>query len=284
MRVRSFVILSLILIVTHASFSHDSSEVVFSPQHIFTLSTGISAHAVRDEMMSPLHYHGMQAPLTFSYRFRGSENRHTVLFNYDNTELHSSITRRTNDVAISHYINNLHLTFEYSFSTRAAMFDDLNTSCFVGARLSSIFNLRNHYFLRDTKHMSAEQMTGLGLYLLTETSFQKGSDNVLSVEIGIPCISYALLNNRYNAVVSGDFDGLDYEQNLLWQLLKKGDVVTFNRLFEVQADVSCMIFVSNHIGVDLRYRFLYYSFAQYEDLFHARVLNNQFLIGLTVKL
>jgi hypothetical protein len=284
MRRRPFMILSLFFIVTRASFSQDSSAIASSPQHSFTLSTGVSLHAVRDEMMSPLLYHGTQAPLTFAYRYRGSENRHTVLFNYDNTELHSSITRRTNDVATSHYIDNLHLTFEYTFSTRAAVFDGLNTSCFVGARLSSIFNLRNHYFLRDTKHMSAEQMTGLGLYLLTETSFQNGSDNFLSVEIGIPCISYALLNNRYNANVGEDLNDLDLEQDLLWQLLKKGDVVTFNRLFEVQADIAYMIFVSNRIGFDLRYRFQYYSFAQYEDLFHARVLNDQFLIGLTVKL
>lgn len=283
MRSRSFFTLSLVFGVIHASFAQDTSAILFSPQHIFTLSTGISAHAVRDEMMSPLLYRGTQAPLTFSYRYRGSENRHTVLFNYDNTELNSSITRRTNDVAMSHYINNLHLTFEYTFSTRAAVFHDLNTSFFVGARLSSIFNLRNHYFLRDTKHMSAEQMTGLGVYLLTETSFQSESDNFLSVEINIPCVSYALLNNRYNAVVSEEFDDLDFDQNLLWQLFKKGNVVTFNRLFEVQADVSYMIFVSDHVGFDLRYRFLYYSFTQYEDLFHAHVLNNQFLFGVTVK-
>jgi|WetSurMetagenome_2_1015567.scaffolds.fasta_scaffold92599_1 hypothetical protein len=284
MRSRSFMILLLIVTVMHASFSQDSSKIGFSPRHIFTVSTGISLHAVRDEMMSPLLYRGTQAPLAISYRFRGTENRHTALFYFDNTGLNSSITQRSNDVAVSHYIKNFHLTFEYSYSTRAAVFDDLNTMVFLGARLSSLLNLRNHYFLPDNNHMSAEQMTGLDIYLLTETSFQSASHNFLSIEISIPCISYALLNSRYNANVSEDFDDLDFQQSLLWQLVKTGGVVSFNRLFGVQAEASYMVFVTNHIGFDVRYRMKYYSFAQFEDLFHARVLNNQLLIGLTVTL
>jgi hypothetical protein len=130
--------------------------------------------------------------------------------------------------------------------------------------------------------MSAEQMTGLGIHLLTETAIQQESDNYLRVEINIPCISYVLLSERYNANVSDDFDDIDVDRSVLWQLFKKGNVVTFNRLFEVQADVSYVFFISNRIGFDLQYRLLYYAFAQYEDLFHARVLNNQFLIGVTV--
>jgi hypothetical protein len=235
-------------------------------------------------MMSPLLYRGTQIPLAFTYRFRGLENRHTALFYFDNSELNSSITKVINDAPVSHYINNLHLIFEYSFSTKTALFEDLHTTCFLGARLSSMLNLRNHHFLQDNNHMSAEQMTGLGIHVLTETTLQQESNNFLRVEINIPCISYVLLTNRYNANVSEQFDNIDFEQSPLWQLFKKGDVVTFNRLFEVQADVSYIYFVSNHIGFDLQYRLLYYSFAQYQDLFRARVLNNQFLLGMTVKL
>jgi hypothetical protein len=278
-------ILSLILSSIDISLSQESMTIVaFEPQHLLTFSSGISSHAVRDDMMSPLLYRGTQVPLALSYRFRGIENRHTALFYYDNTELNSSITKTMNDYAASHYIKNLHLNLEYSFSTKAAVFEDLNATCFLGARLSSNLNLRNHYFLQDKNHMSAEQMTGLGIYLLTETSVQKESNSYLRVEINIPCISYVLLTDRYNANVSEKFDNVDFEQSLLWQLLKKGDFVTFNRLFEVQADVSYIFFVSNHIAFDLQYRLLYYSFAQYQDLFHARVLNNQFLLGMTVQL
>jgi hypothetical protein len=106
----------------------------------------------------------------------------------------------------------------------------------------------------------------------------------LRLEIYIPCVSYVLFPERYNANVSETFDDIDLDKDILWQLLGKGDVVTFNRLFEVQVDVSYIFFVSKYVGIDLQYRWRYYSFAQYQDLFHARVLNNQFLVGLTVKL
>jgi hypothetical protein len=277
--------LSLILGSVAVSFSQEPMTLAsFEPQHLLTLSSGVSSHTVRDEMMSPLMYRGTQVALAFTYRFRGLENRHTVLFSYDNTELHSSITRVANDAAVSHYINNLHLNAEYSFSTRAAAFENLRTTCFLGTRLSSILNLRNQYFQSGNNLMSAEQMTGLGIHLLTETVVQRESNNYLRIEINIPCISYVLLSERYNANVSETFDDIDVEQSIMWQLFKKGDFVTFNRLFEVQADVSYIFFVSDHIGFDLQYRLLYYSFAQYQDLFHARVLSNQFLLGVTVKL
>ena len=147
-----------------------------------------------------------------------------------------------------------------------------------------MLNLRTHYFSQDKSHASAEQMTGLGIYLLAESFFQKESNNFLRVEINIPFISYALLNNRYNANVSENFDDIDVEKNILWQLFKKGNFISFNKLFEIQADISYNIFVSSHIGFDLRYRFQYYSFAQYQSLLHSNVLNNQFLFGMMVKL
>jgi hypothetical protein len=285
MPTRSILVISIILSSVRMSFSQDSSPMTsVESQHLLTLSSGITSHTVRDDMMSPLMYRGTQIPLAFTYRFRGSANRHTLLFSFDDTELRSSITTSMNDVAVSHYINNLHLTFEYSFSARTAVFENLNTTCFLGARLSSILNLRTHYFQSDNNLMSAEQMTGVGIQLLTETAFQQESDNYLRVEIYIPCVSYVLFPERYNANVSEAFDDIDFEKDILWQLFKKGDVVTFNRLVEVQVDVSYTFFVSKHIGIDLQYRWLYYSFAQYQDLLHARVLNNQFLVGLTVKL
>jgi hypothetical protein len=255
--------------------------VPFGTQHLFTLSSGMSLHTVRDEMMSPLMYRGTQIPIEFSYRFRGLSNRHTILFYYDNSELNSSITNKSR---ASHYINNLNLNFEYSIATKITAIEDYNTTCFLGARLSSMLNLRTHYFSQDKSHASAEQMTSLGIYLLAESFIQKESNNFLRVEINIPFISYALLNNRYNANVSEEFDDIDVEKNILWQLFKKGNFISFNKLFEIQADISYNIFVSSHIGFDLRYRFQYYSFAQYQSLLHSNVLNNQFLIGMMVKL
>jgi hypothetical protein len=278
-----FLMLSYVLI----SFAQDSALVKsFEPQHIITLSSGISSHTVRDEMMSPFLYRGMQAPLAFLYRFRGVKNRHTVLLYYENTELHSSITQIINEQAVSHYIKNLNLNFEYTFSTRAAVFEDLHTTCSLGARLSSIVNMRQHYFTQGQDQNAGEVMTGVGINLLTETAIQQKSNNYLRMEVNIPCISFVLPSEIYNARISEkvSFTDLDPDKNILGQVLKMGEFVSFNKLFEMQADVSYIFFFSRHCGIDLQYRFLYYSYAQYQDLFHARVLKNQFLLGLTVKL
>lgn len=284
MQVRSAVIIALVFTVVNASPAQDSSQYATSPRHILTLSTGLSIHTLRDELLSPLIYHGTQAPLVLSYRFRGTENRHTILLSYDNTELHSSITRRRGDVAVAHFNNNLHLACEYSFSTRAVVCDGLGSSLFVGGHFSSILNLRDHYFLQDKNHMSAEQITSLGVHLLTETPLRSPLHSLLSMEISIPCISYALLNRRYNANVSEEFDDLDFDRDLLWQLFSKGELVTFNRFFAMQAAVSYLMILSDHIGADIRYRLQYYTFAQNGGFSHARVLNDQLLIGVTVTL
>ncbi len=279
------ILLVIIVFGCGISFSQEDSTVKsFETQHLLTLCSGMSLHTVRDELMSPLMYRGTQIPLEFSYRFHGVSNRHTVLFYYDNTELSSSITKAVDDAAVSHYINNLNLNIEYSFATKVKTFEDFNTTCFLGARFSSMLNMRNHYFSQSMSHESAEQMTSLGIYFLTESFFQKESNNFLRGEINIPFISYALLNNRYNANVSEEFNDIDVDKNILWQLFKKGNFISFNKLFEIQADISYNIFVSNHIGFDLRYRFQYYSFEQHESQLHSKVLNNQFLIGMMVKL
>lgn len=274
------IILIIIVASVGISFSQEINAVVpFEANHLITFSSGISLHSVRDEMMSPLIYRGTQAPIEISYRYRGLSSRHAVALYYDDTKLKSSITNNS-----THYIKNLNLSFAYTFSTKAWEFENFNTTCFLGAGFSSMLNLRDHYYLKDKSHMSAEQMTDLSIYLLTETLLGKESNNFLGIEIKIPIISYALLNGRFNANVSEKFDDLDYEQSIMWQVFKKGDLVTFNKLFEIQADISYNYFVNDYFGFDLRYHFQYYSFEQFKSLFRANVLNNQFLIGFTVKL
>jgi len=278
MKFIEIILIIIVVIAQSKCFAQDDASVVqLEPSHLVTLSTGMSSHSIRDEMMSPLIYRGSQIPIEVSYRYRGLSNRHALLIYFDNSELNSSITGNS-----SHYIKNLNLNFEYSFAVKTAEFQNLNTTVFLGARVSSMLNMRNHYFIQGISHTSAEQMTGLGIYFLTETAIQNNSKNFLSVEINIPFISYALLTNRFNANVSEKFNDLDFEQNVLWQVFKKGDFISFNKLFEIQADISYKLFVSNLIGIDLRYRFQYYSFKQYESLFHSNVLNNQFLIGMMV--
>ena len=282
MRLIKTILLILIGIAHSNLFSKaDSTAKSFKSQHILIFSSGVVLNSVRDEIISPLIYRGSKIPLVFSYCYRGFNNCQTFLIQYDNSDLTSSISDRYPG---SHFIKNLNLNLEYSYAFNIAELKSFNTFFYLGPKFSSLLNMRNHYFIQNKSHMSAEQMTSLGIYLLTESFFQKESNNFLRVEINIPFISYALLNNRYNANVSEEFDDIDVEKNILWQLFKKGNFISFNKLFEIQADISYNIFVSNHIGFDLRYRFQYYSFERHESQLHSKVLNNQFLIGMMVKL
>ena len=88
----SIILINIILGCNNSFSQEDSAIVSFESQHLLTLSSGVSLHSVRDEMMSPLIYRGTQIPIEFSYRYRGLSNRHTFLFYYDNSELNSSIT------------------------------------------------------------------------------------------------------------------------------------------------------------------------------------------------
>jgi hypothetical protein len=154
----------------------------------------------------------------------------------------------------------------------------------LGGRFSSFLDLRNHQFGPGKRHVNAEQMTGLGVYVLTETAFREGSKNILRCEINVPVISYALLTDHYNANVSSSTEDIDYDRSVIWQLLTSGRVVSFNALFEVQASLSYNVFLSDRIGIDLQYQCQYSSYEQFPDLFHAHVLTNRFLVGLLVTL
>jgi hypothetical protein len=67
-------------------------------------------------------------------------------------------------------------------------------------------------------------------------------------------------------------------------VFKQGDLVSLNKLFEVRTEVTYTMFIDKTFALEVQYRFQFYSFAQYEDLFHARYLNNQFLAGLIIQL
>jgi hypothetical protein len=127
-------------------------------------------------------------------------------------------------------------------------------------------------------------MTGLGVYLLTETSLPQGTCNILRCEVGVPCVSYALLTNHYNANVGASIQDLDFERSVLWQIFKRGSIISFGTLVEFETAVSYRIFLTRALGMDLQYRLHYYSFEQYENLSRARSLTHELLIGMMVAL
>lgn len=251
-----------------------------APRHLIGFSSGLTLGAVRDEIMSPLKYSGTHMPLQLTYLYRGPLIRHTFLLSYSAGDLTSSIT---NIPAASHIITAHHAAFSYACATKVFDLAELNTSCFAGVGLSALLHLRQQYFRKGQSHTNADQMTGLGISVLTETSLSHGDANLLRCAIGIPCISYALLTDHYNANVSTTaYERSDDTDIML--IFNRGRFVWLGSLIDIRATVSYLMYLSDHIGLDLQYHFRYYSFPEYEELFRARVLTNQFLLGLTVAL
>lgn len=272
--------LFLTLLAPAAHAQEPEIPALDGPRHLIGFSSGLTLEAVRDEIISPLTYSGAHAPLHLTYQYRGPRTRHAILLSYGAGELTSSIT---NTLTGAHRITAHRAAFTYAFALRVLDIETLSSACFAGVALSGLLNLRQHYFTRGQSHTNADQMTSLGISLSTETSFPRGSAHILRSEIGVPFISYALLTDHFNANVTTTV----YERNSdtdLWAIFRRGRFIWLGSLTDIRATVSYLMYVTDHLGVDLQYRLRYYAFPEYEGLFQARVVTHQFLLGLTVAL
>jgi hypothetical protein len=254
-----------------------------APQHILSLSSGVSNHMVRDDIMSPVIYEGSQLPILLTYKYRGIENRHTITAFYDNLELTSSITDKGTS-SHSHYVKSLNVILDYSYDRKVFTFEQINTECFLGGRVSASLNTRVLYYSNQNSEFFGDVMTSLALDALLGTTLDKSSDDFLSFHLCVPLISYVLLDDRYNSKISETFDmvELDPDRSLLGQMLTKGHFVTLNRLFKLRTELSYTMFVGGSIGLEFQYRFEYSWFAEYKNLFRARDTNNQLLAGFVI--
>ncbi len=259
--------------------SKAQDSLTMKPQHLLSMSTGLSNHIVRDDIMSPLIYEGSQLPILLTYNYQGIKNRHTITAFFDNLELTSSITDKGTS-SHSHYVKNLNVFLDYSYDRKAFTFEQINTECFLGGRISSFLNSRILYYSNQNSEPSAEVMMNLALDALLEAKLDKSSDDFLSFHVCVPLISYVLLDDRYNATI--EYTESDLDKNLLGQILSKSDFVTLNKLFKLQTELSYTMFVGGSFGLEFQYRFQYYSFAEYKNLFYARCINNQLLVGFII--
>lgn len=247
--------------------------------HLLSLSSGFSNHAVRDDIISPLVYSGNQLPLLLAYDYSGTNLRQTITLFYDQLSLYSSITK-----ASTHYADNVNFLLEYSYDRRTFSFEKLRTDFYLGCGLSCLLNVRTFHYMPGESTSSGEPMINLALDASFETKPDRSSSDFLTLHIFIPVVSYVLMNDRYNVTVSETLLNLDPDKDLVWQLLRSGSIVTFDKMFEVQAELSYTKFVAPSVAVRAQYRFMYYSFAQYERLLWARYLNNQILAGLVIQI
>lgn len=281
MTLRDLLVPLILALVTPAAPAGESEATTpNAPRHLIGFSTGLTRGAVRDEIMSPLMYSGVHAPLQLTYLYRGPVTRHTILLSYSAGDLTSSIT---NTPTAAHLVTSHHAAISYAWATTVMTLEECNTSCFAGVALTGLLNLRQHHFTKGQSHTNAEQMFGLGISLSTETSLAQGSPNILRCEIGMPCISYALLTDHYNANVTTTIyaQGADTD---VWSIFRRGRFVWPGSLFDLRASVAYLMYITDHVGIDMQYHIRYYTYPEYEDLFRARVLTHQLLLGITVAL
>jgi hypothetical protein len=274
-------IIIIILTIALITDMRAQDSTVVGHQHLLGFFSGVSTHVERDEILSPLLYSGSQLPIVLSYKYRGPKSREMFTASYETFQLSSSIT---NTSTSSHYVNDTKGLFEYWYCRKAITIPTIQTICYLGGNISGFMNWRDFNYLKGSMTTSIESMIGLGFDALFETTFNESSTNFLSIHFHTPLLSYMLLSQRYNVKVNNLKDDLELDDNMYWWALKQGDLVTLNTLFEVRTEVSYTFFIDNTFAVEVQYRFQYYSFDQYKNLFHVRYLNNQFLAGLIIQL
>jgi hypothetical protein len=262
--------------------SNGQDSITNKSLHLFGVYTGYSRHIIRDDVASPLIYRGTKAPFVFNYRYLGSKSHQTFTLYINKLELNSSITNKSS--YFSHYADNLNVVLDYSYNRKAFAISPINSECFLGIKLLSILNYRKFHYYDGNSILFAEQLNSVGVNFLMEKKVGSSKKDYLRFNINVPLISYVVLNDRYNSVVSETFNKIDFNKNVLWQVFTNGEVVTLNKLFEYQTELSFTKFFTNHIGFEFKHQLHFYSFSQYKDLLHSRYVNNQFLLGLIIKL
>jgi len=262
--------------------SKGQDSIPKKPVHLFGIYTGVSRHIIRDDVASPLIYSGSQAPFVFTYRYMGSKSRQSFTLYFDNLELNSSVTDKSG--YYWHYADNINVLLDYTYARKAFAINPIRTDCFLGVKFLSVLNYRNHHYYNENSILFVEQLNSLEVNFLMEKKIGTAKDDYLRFNVNVPIIAYAVLSNRYNAVVSETFDKIDFNKNVLGQVLTNGEIVTLNKLIAYQTELTYTKFLTKHIGIEFEHRLHFYDFSHYKDLLHARSLSNQFLIGLILKL
>lgn len=250
--------------------------------HLFTVSTGYSYHIVKDDVVSPSIYSGSKIPIRVNYFYQGFKNRQTFSFFFNRVKLKSDIPDLPNN--LSHYTDNVYSSLDYSYNKRIYNLSIYQVQCFLGGKYKSFLNYRVHYFLENQAEFTFEQINSIGLNLLIEKRFFC-SEDFIQFSMHTPFIAYSIYNNIYsekaymNQIININNSNID-----MWKILKGGKLVTINKFFEFQIELSYTKFITKRIGLNVNYGLDYYSFAQYKQILHATYLNTQLLIGAIIKI
>ena len=276
-----FIIYIYLILISPQLFAQENDSISTNHHHSIAIYTGYSRHIIRDDAISPFIYRGARAPIELKYSFSGNKSRHKAFLYFDKLTLKPSIPDYSYK-NLDHNIQNVNISLGYSYHRKFIKSASINTVFFIGAEISSLVNYRQHYFVSSTSYAMFDQFNSLALSVLIKKRF-KNKKQILSVNLSIPIITYALLRGTYNAYVGQKIDQVDISKNVFKQLAKDGNFITFNNLFDIKTEISFIRYVSKHIGFELKYCFHYYKFTQYDNLLYSKNLQNQLLIGFIVK-
>ncbi len=271
------IIIWIFIRVNLIAIGQDST--IFKSKHIIDVYSGYSKHIIKDDIISPLKYKGSKMPIGLGYTYIRHKSIQNLSLFYNKLILKSSISNSS----FSPYTNNLNALIGYSYNRKVYTISKINTDFYLGGKLNWEISYREHFYDKYYNEISGEQITNIGLHLFILKSFLS-SDDKIYVAFNVPVLAYTAFNNRYNAVVGEATDNLNNDKNIYWQLIKNGQFITLNNFQEFQSMLSYTKFVSKNIGFLFKYQLHFYNLVQYKDTLYARHLNNQFNIGLIIKI
>jgi hypothetical protein len=276
----SMKIVLIVFYLCYLNITYAQDSIPAEKKHSISIKTGFSRQLLRDDVASPLLYHGTSAPLLLEYDFNKGENRHAISFFIGNTKLGSSNT--DNIFTNANFADNLNALLSYSYSTRTRVLQHIDIQCYWGFTFSSGFNYRSLYLNSSSNFPFFEQINSIGANFLIEKSLGIKKHDFVSFKINLPFVAYVVLNDRYNAVVGKSFNKIDSDAGIFEQILKNGEFVSFNKFFEFRTKLSYSRLLTEHIGLKLEHQLQYYSISHYRNLLYTHYLSNQYLMGLSV--
>jgi len=270
----------ILLYIPLGSNAFGQDSLVHHTQHYISVQSGYSRHMVKDDVISPLVYSGSQIPILLNWQMSARKGQHSITGYYDYVKLTSSIT--ITSPAEAFYAENHNAFIKYSYNRKIVTFTQWETSVFAGPELKFLLNQRDHYYNNYTHYNTGEFISSLELSFLVLKEFSKSQDK-FSFRYNMSVIAYDMLNYLYNANVPKKLN-IDASQNTSANLIKGNSLVTLNKYFEFQTELSYVKFINKFMGVEIKYCFQYYNLEKYHNLLYTRYINSQYLLGFMVKI
>jgi hypothetical protein len=257
-----------------------NDTIKYRNQHLISVHTGFANQMNNDGVMSPFLYKGGSIPFGIGYDFLNRRSHQTFSATFLNVKLKSEIPNYSN-VGLIHNVQSTSIDIRYSYLRIISRFSN-NTKLFIGGEYNGFINLRNHYYTAYNNYLMSDCFNSILLKAKVIKNFESEKSN-LSFNFSIPIVSYVLMRETYNPYVGEKIESLDLSKNVLKQLLRDGDIVSFSKLTGVRADLNYIHYLGDHFGLNLKYCFYYYKFTQYDNLFYSKNLYNQILGGILIK-